>query len=596
MHLTPCLVLSVLGLASLTQRSCAQDARKPIPYKVQKPPLDTPWTYKVGTDPWPEHPRPQLVRDAWQSLNGIWTYQPAEEKKGVKFLPGRPLEREVLIPSCIESGLSGLQELNVTRMWFATTFEVPAHWERQMVLLHFEAVDYEAKVFVNGERVGSHVGGYSRFSLDVTRHLRPEGANDLLVYVHDPTDVKPHVIPVGKQSKNPRHIWYRPCSGIWQQVWVESVPVNHITQLDIEANMDGKLVVFAHNSQAQISPHVEVSVYDADGKLVVKGSGQSNSPFGVQVKSPHLWSPSHPVLYRLSLTMGSDQVSSYTGFRSISTGVVNGIPRPLLNGEFIFQFGTLDQGYWPDGLYTPPSRDALIYDLRVLKSLGLICCASISKLNLICTGHPNAAQQEEYQRQIETIVQQHKNSPSIFTWVIYNEGWGQLRSPPWPEEKLVDIIRGLDPTRLINAVSGWFDHGFGDFADNHHYTGPQCGVPPYDTRRVSLQGEFGGIGHNVSIEHLWNVKQAIDGIDETYEIVKDLKAYNQRSGDLLHELRQQIEQHACSGGVWTQTTDVEGEVNGLLTYDRRILRPNIGQWRKDITALYEAARVRLGKM
>ncbi|KAF3351206.1 hypothetical protein VD0002_g1980 [Verticillium dahliae] len=621
MHLTPCLVLSVLGLASLTQRSCAQDARKPIPYKVQKPPLDTPWTYKVGTDSWPEHPRPQLVRDAWQSLNGIWTYQPAEEKKGVKFLPGRPLEREVLIPSCIESGLSGLQELNVTRMWFATTFKVPAHWERQMVLLHFEAVDYEAKVFVNGERVGSHVGGYSRFSLDVTRHLRPEGANDLLVYVHDPTDVKPHVIPVGKQSKNPRHIWYRPCSGIWQQVWVESVPVNHITQLDIEANMDGKLVVFAHNSQAQISPHVEVSVYDADGKLVVKGSGQSNSPFEVQVKSPHLWSPSHPVLYRLSLTMGSDQISSYTGFRSISTGVVDGIPRPLLNGEFIFQFGTLDQGYWPDGLYTPPSRDALIYDLRVLKSLGFnmlrkhikiepdLFYHACDELGLMVvqdmpslppddagTGHPDAAQQEEYQHQIETIVQQHKNFPSIFTWVIYNEGWGQLRSPPWPEEKLVDIIRGLDPTRLINAVSGWFDHGFGDFADNHHYTGPQCGVPPYDTRRVSLQGEFGGIGHNVSIEHLWNVKQAIDGIDETYEIVKDLKAYNQRSGDLLHELRQQIEQHACSGGVWTQTTDVEGEVNGLLTYDRRILRPNIGQWRKDIAALYEAARVRLGKM
>ncbi|KAM0281458.1 hypothetical protein ACHAQH_003488 [Verticillium albo-atrum] len=508
MRFSPRLVVILLGLTSIPSQTNAQNARKPMPYKVQRPPLDTPWTYEVGTDPWPEHPRPQLVREAWHSLNGIWTYQPAQDKGGVKFLPEGPLEREVLIPSCIESGLSGLQELNVTHMWFATTFEVPADWELQDVLLHFEAVDYEAKIFVNGESVGSHVGGYSRFSLDVTRHVRREGVNELLVFVHDPTDVKPHVIPVGKQSKNPRHI-------------------------------------------------------------------------------------------------------------CISTGTIDGVPRPLLNGEFIFQFGTLDQGYWPDGLYTPPNRDALVYDLRVLKSLGFnmvrkhikiepdLFYHACDELGLMVvqdmpslppddagTGLPDAAQQEEFQRQIETIVKQHKNFPSIFTWVIYNEGWGQPRSPPWPEEKLFDAIRGLDSTRLINAASGWYDHGFGDVADNHHYTGPQCGVPPYDNRRVSLQGEFGGIGHNVSIEHLWDVKQAIDGIDETYEIVKDLKAYNKRSGDLLHELKAQIEQHACSGGVWTQTTDVEGEVNGLLTYDRRILRPNIGQWRSDIGALYEAAKAR----
>ncbi|KAM0323664.1 hypothetical protein ACHAQA_008599 [Verticillium albo-atrum] len=314
--------------------------------------------------------------------------------------------------------------------------------------------------------------------------------------------------------------------------------------------------------------------------------------------------------------MGKDRVSSYTGFRSISVGKVDGIPRPLLNGEFIFQFGTLDQGYWPDGLYTAPNRDALVYDLRVLKSLGFnmvrkhikvepdLFYQACDELGLMViqdmpslpddtdTRPPNDAQQHEFQRQVEVIVNQHKNFPSIVTWIIYNEGWGQLRSPPWPEEKLVDVIRGIDSTRLIDAVSGWFDHGFGDVADTHHYTGPQCGLPPYQTDRVSFQGEFGGIGHNVSIEHLWNVKQAIDAINETYEIVKDLEAYNRRSSDLLHELRSQIEQHACSGGVWTQTTDVEGEVNGLLTYDRRILRPKIGQWRSDIESLYEAAEGR----
>ena len=215
---------------------------------------------------------------------------------------------------------------------------------------------------------------------------------------------------------------------------------------------------------------------------------------------------------------------------------------------------------------------------------------------------PDVAQQNEFQRQLELLVNQHKSYPSIVSWVIYNEGWGQLVDDPTfgdPEFALTDLVRSLDPTRLIDSTTGWYDHGAGDFSDNHHYANPQCGSPfysiqssPYDPSRIGIQGEFGGIGQNVSIDHLWKVQGAIDTINQTYEIDTNINAWNYRAHRLLDELEDQIEKFACSGAVWTQTTDVEGEVNGLLTYDRRVLRPDVGQWTADIQALYDAAASR----
>lgn len=212
---------------------------------------------------------------------------------------------------------------------------------------------------------------------------------------------------------------------------------------------------------------------------------------------------------------------------------------------------------------------------------------------------PDANLQAEFQRQLELLVTQKRNYPSIVAWVIYNEGWGQITEPYYPEFALTDIVRSLDPSRLVDSTSGWYDHGAGDFSDNHHYANPQCGAPfysiqssPYDSSRIGFQGEFGGIGQNVSIENLWNVQQAIDTINQTYEIDTSLEAWRYRGHVLLEELRQQIEMYACSGGVWTQTTDVEGEVNGMLTYDRRILRPDVQQWNNDLQALYDTAASR----
>ncbi|KAF2094536.1 family 2 putative glycosyl hydrolase [Rhizodiscina lignyota] len=617
----------LLGATAFAQPSSGSSSS----YSVKKPPLTTPWTYKVGTNPWPEYPRPQLQRSQWKNLNGIWTYENASSLDAVNSPPkSSKLANEVLIPSCLESGLSGVQARDALYSWFSTSFTVPSSWKGQKVLLNFGAVDYEATVWVNGHKATFHRGGYFAFTVDVTEYLT-SGSNHLLVFVHDPTDSGDYVIPIGKQTLNPSHIFYTPCSGIWQSVWIEAAPSDYVTQLDVAADMYGEVNVTIHSSGKSSSP-VTVSVYEKGSyNAIATHTGSSNKPFQFSVSKPKLWSPDSPSLYDITVKLGKDTIKSYTGFRTISRGYVNGIMRPLVNGEFIFLFGTLDQGFWPDGIYTPPNYEAMVYDLKALKKVGMnmfrkhikvetaLFYQACDELGLMiiqdmpalrpsqsktlsnCTTVPilpDAAQQAEFTRQLELLVNQHKSYPSIYTWVIYNEGWGQVING-YPEFGLTDLVKSLDPTRLVDATTGWYDHGAGDYSDNHHYANPQCGSPfysiqssPYDPKRIGIQGEFGGIGNNVSIEHLWNIQEAINTINQTYEIDESLDVWNYRAHVLLSEILDQVKRFACSAGVWTQTTDVEGEVNGLLTYDRRILRPNLKQWNSDINALYDAAKAR----
>ncbi|OQD81321.1 hypothetical protein PENANT_c028G05777 [Penicillium antarcticum] len=636
MHLTGGVVFSLLaasGLALPGSDGSKQHVNKArsAGYALKEPPLTTPWTDKVGTEPWPEYPRPLLQRSEWKNLNGVWKYQSASGLDAVQSPPfGQELAQDVLIPSCLESGLSGIQTEYALYSWFSTSFEISSSWKGEKVLLNFGAVDYEATVFVNGKQAGFHRGGYFRFELDVTEYLVFDKQNELLVFVHDPTDDGDYVIPIGKQTLRPSHIFYTPCSGIWQTVWLEAAPANHITHLDIDGNMDGQVNITVHSSAQDTSAEAEVTVHK-DGKVLTTHNGPTNTPFQFTVSSPKLWSPNSPNLYNVTVNLDKDQVESYTGFRTISRGKVDGTERPLLNGEFIFMFGTLDQGYWPDGLYTPPTREAMVYDLQVLKKLGFNmvrkhikvepelfyqACDEIgllviqdmpslrplqSKTEDNCksvTILPNAEQQAEFARQLDVLVNQFKSFPSIATWVVYNEGWGQI-TDYYPEFELTDRVRQLDPTRLVDSTTGWHDHGAGDFSDNHHYANPQCGTPfystassPFDPSRIGFQGEFGGIGSNVSIEHLWNNQAAINTINQTYEIDTTIEAWNYRSHILLGELEDQIRLFSCSGGVWTQTTDVEGEVNGLITYDRRLARTDEKQWQADIKALYDAAAAR----
>ncbi|KAH9814245.1 glycoside hydrolase family 2 protein [Teratosphaeria destructans] len=631
----PLLTAATLICAATAIETRRQSANaSTIPYAVKPPPLTTNWTYEVGTNPWPQYPRPQLQREQWQTLNGIWTYQNASSLDAVNDPPfNQSLTNEVLIPSCLESSLSGIMTEYNLYSWFATHFSVPSSWPTDnKVLLNFGAIDYEATIFINGKNATFHRGGYFAFAVDVTPYLNHGSTNELLVFVHDPTDSDPYVIPIGKQTLRPSHIFYTPCSGIWQSVWIESAPATYISDLQISGGMDGVLNATVMSDGSGRASVVSVSVIDRESnRTIAKASGTVGSSICLSVPGVKLWSPDSPTLYDLQVTLGMDVVKSYTGFRTISKGTVNGIERPLLNGEFEFIFGTLDQGFWPDGIYTPPTLEAAIYDIQTLKNLGFnalrkhikvetaLYYQACDELGIMviqdmpsprpiqrrtlpdCSREtilPDPTQQAEFQRQLERLVLQQRNFPSIIAWVIYNEGWGQITTY-YPEFALVDLVRTLDPTRLIDATTGWYDHGAGDFSDNHHYANPQCGAPfystdssPYDPRRIGLQGEFGGIGNNVSIEHLWPLQPAFDNINATYELDIGLAAWNFRAHRLLDELREQISLFACSGGIWTQTTDVEGEVNGLLTYDRRILRPDVGQWRRDIRALYEAAAKR----
>lgn len=351
-------------------RSIRRQANDTSGYELQTPPLDTQWTSKVGTNPWPQYPRPLMKRQQWQTLNGVWTYRNASSLDAPDNPPfNQTLDQSVLVPFCLESGLSGVQGEDVLYSWYQTTFTVPSDWTGERTLLNFGAVDYEAIVFINGQRAGFHRGGYFTFTIDVTEYLSGD-TNEMLVFVHDPTDSDPYVIPIGKQTLNPSHIFYRPCSGIWQSVWIESAPANYVTEMNIDAGMDGMVngtISTANNGSTPVEITIKPRGSDGDGSTYqVNSSGD----FSFQVDSPQLWTPGSPNLYDMSITVGDDEISSYVGFRTIGRGVVDGVERPLLNGEFVFWFGTLDQGYWPDGLYTPPTYEGMVYDIQVLKDLG----------------------------------------------------------------------------------------------------------------------------------------------------------------------------------------------------------------------------------
>lgn len=425
-------------------------------YAPKQGPLDTPWTQKVGTNPWPEYPRPQLQRSKWQTLNGLWEYangtSPSEAE--VDIAPNITATNQVLVPYCLESALSGYMGNWTVDSWYRKSFTVPTSWAGNRVLLNFGAVDYEATVFVNTQKVGFHRGGYFSFSLDITDYLSTNGTNELLVYAHDPTDMPGFQIPSGKQTLWPEHIFYTPCSGIWQSVWLEAAPSNHISKFDLSADMDGKVNVTVQSSGNSSSP-VEITIYEP-GSTDVKhhAKGSSGAPFQFTVDEPDLWSPDSPTLYNITVKMGNDTIQSYTGFRSIGRARVNDIERPLLNGKPIFIFGTLDQGYWPDGLYSPPSKEAMVYDLQVLKRVGFnmlrkhikvepaLFYQACDEMGLLviqdmpsltpdvrnpedkgnCPGSVpvrDPSVQEEFNRQLALMIQQLKNYPSIFTWVSH---------------------------------------------------------------------------------------------------------------------------------------------------------------------------------
>lgn len=566
-------------------------------WKMAKGPLATRWAKDVTPDNvHQEYPRPQMRREKWTNLNGLWKYAitKADAKAPESF------DGEILVPFPIESALSGVMKRVSPEqtLWYERTFEVPAGAREGRLLLHFGAVDWKATVYVNQKKVGEHTGGYDPFTIDITDALRDGDKQLLQVAVTDPTDA--HWQPRGKQIRNPHGIWYTPTTGIWQTVWLEPVPKAHIESLRIIPDVDAKAV------------HVTVKAAGDGGKVRIAGAdakaeGAAGEQLSLVIKEPKLWTPDTPHLYDLTVELLDgdgkvvDKVDSYFGLRKIALGKdKNGITRILLNDKFVFQYGPLDQGFWPDGLYTAPSDEALKYDLEITKKLGFNMVRKhvkveparwyyhCDKLGLLVwqdmpsgdryigARDPDIRRSPESAKNFESewreVIEDNFNSPSIVMWVPFNEGWGQ-----YDTERIVDYTRKLDPTRLVNNTSGWADRGVGDVHDVHIYPGP--GMPKVEEKRAVVLGEFGGLG--LPLEgHTWQSKD-----NWGYRSYQSKEALNSAYHQLIDRLRLLIGE-GLSAAVYTQTTDVEIEVNGFLTYDREVLKLDLERAQQAHRKLY----------
>jgi len=532
-----------------------------------------------------------MVRKNWQNLNGLWDYAIVHKSQQQPDV----FDGKILVPFPIESSLSGVMKPvgQENRLWYRRTFRIPRTWKDRNVLLHFGAVDWETTVWINGKEVGTHRGGYDPFSFDITGAIKETSEQQIVVSVWDPTNAGTQ--PRGKQVDKPGGIWYTAVTGIWQTVWAEPVPEAHIKSIRIVPDIDNKSVRVTAECPDPNGYSVEVEAKDG-WFTKAKNKGNAGGEIVLKIKKPKLWSPDSPFLYDLKVTLKNakgkkvDTVGSYFGMRKIEVRKdKEGINRLFLNNESLFQFGPLDQGWWPDGLYTAPSDAALSYDIEVLKKLGCNMLRKhvkiepdrlyywCDKLGLmvwqdmpsgdkyIGSRDPDIERSPESARQFEAelkaMITTFYNHPSIIMWVPYNEGWGQ-----WDTPRIVDMIKKLDSTRLVNNASGWTDRGVGDVHDIHSYPGPAA--PLIEENRAAVLGEFGGLGLPVK-GHTWQ-----DEKNWGYRSYDTREELTDAYVTLIDNLRSLIGD-GLSAAVYTQTTDVEIEVNGWMTYDRAMIKMDV---------------------
>lgn len=543
----------------------------------------------------PEYPRPIMERSQWKNLNGLWNYSIINRGE---HLP-QQYEGQILVPFAVESALSGVGKRvgGGKELVYHRSFTVESSWKNKRLLLHFGAVDWKADVWVNNIKVGSHTGGYAPFSFDITEAVNFKGDNSLVVKVWDPTDGGYQ--PRGKQVSNPGGIWYTPVTGIWQTVWLEPVSRSYISRIKTTPDIDSRLLsVDADIVGATESTMLRVEVYD-DGKLVADGRSINGEP--VQVQMPmdmKLWSVDEPFLYDLKIALMSDGkevdvVDSYAAMRKFSTRRdAGGVVRLELNNKPLFQFGPLDQGWWPDGLYTAPTDEALYYDIKKTKELGYNMIRKhvkveparwytyCDRIGLIVwqdmpSGDRNTewqnmnyfngsefrrspASEKCYREEWKEIIDNLYSYPCISTWVPFNEAWGQFKTV-----EIAEWTKQYDPSRLVDPASGGNHFPCGDMLDLHHY--PQPNMYLYDGQRATVLGEYGGIGlvckgHLWEPDRNWGYVQFSSSKEATDEYVK-----------YAEQLYNMIEK-GFSAAVYTQITDVEIEVNGIITYDRKVVK------------------------
>ncbi len=570
--------------------------------------IKTQWAEKINPqNVLPEYPRPLLERGQWTNLNGLWDY--AITARGAAE-PAN-FDGKILVPFAIESSLSGvMKEVGAqNELWYKREFTIPSNWQGKNVILNFGAVDWRADVFINDLMIGSHQGGYTPFSFDITPFLAGKSKHKLVVRVWDPTDRG--FQPRGKQVSRPNSIWYTAVTGIWQTVWLEPVSPNYITAIKTIPNIDnGTLSVTVSTSKAANPDIIEVKVLDK-GQVVASAKGVSCHEIRLSVNNPTLWDTANPYLYDMKITVSSagkiiDDVKSYTGFRKISVRRdANDIMRMQLNNKDLFHLGPLDQGWWPDGLYTAPTDEALHFDIKKTKEWGFNMIRKHVKVeparwyyhcdregilvwqdmpsgdmgnqwvaNQFGAGTDKQRTQESidnYYNEWKEIMNLCMSNPSVVVWVPFNEAWGQFDT-----EKVVEWTKKQDPSRLINPASGGNHPNRGGIIQLHNY--PQPRMVLYVGDRVNVLGEYGGIGLPLENHLWWNQRNwgYIEFQNEqavTAEYVKYAK-----------QLQEMIKR-GFSAGVYTQTTDVEGEVNGLMTYDRKrvkILEPDARKANQDV--------------
>jgi len=539
----------------------------------------TRWAAQVSpTNALPEYPRPQLVRSRWTTLNGTWEYAITDRRAGQP----KTWEGTILVPFAIQSQLSTVERAvsDSERLWYHRTFTATAPARGGRLLLHFGAVDWDATIFVNGKRIGQHLGGYDPFTFDITDALNSGGKQDLVVSVWDPTDKGPQ--PRGKQVLKPNGIWYTAVTGIWQTVWLEPVSPAHVDDVVVTPDIDAG-TARVHVSGVSGGRNIEVIVTaSSNGRTVNQVRGPLGSDLTLSIPAPHLWSPTDPFLYDLRVVLhvadvGYDDVKSYFGMRKISLAKDSaGVTRLFLNNKPLFQYGMLDQGWWPDGLYTAPTDSALRFDIATMKSWGFNMIRKhvkveparwyyhADKLGMLVwqdmpSGDNNTAEgKQEYEAELHQMVDALRSHPSIVMWVPFNEGWGQFDT-----EKYVSWLKGYDPSRLVNNASGWTDKKVGDVSDVHSYPGPD--MPKLEPNRAAVLGEFGGLGLPLA-GHTWLLQN-----NWGYRSFTTQESLGAAYKDLISQMRYLIAD-GLSAAVYTQTTDVEIEVNGLMTYDRAVMK------------------------
>lgn len=566
--------------------SCNRAQKKSLKeWKIADNTILTEWALQVDPAmPWPEYPRPDAKRDNWLNLNGLWDYTITDSETTPQNWDGK-----ILVPYPVESALSGVKR-RVTEndyLWYRRTFKIPRSWRKKQILLNFEASDWETTIYIDGQEAGKHKGGYDPFSININEYLNRKRNHDLLVRIWDPTDKGTQ--PRGKQVSEPGGIWYTPVTGIWQTVWMEPVPDSYISSFRSTANIETATITFSTDIVNPGKNEVNISIL-REGKVIANGNGNSNENITIEIPEPKLWTPENPFLYIVIIELKKkgktiDKVTGYTGLRKISVGkTVDGFNRILLNNKFVYQNGPLDQGFWPDGIYTPPTENAMVFDLEMTKKMGFNLLRKHVKVEnrifyhwcdrlglLVWQDMPSGEKyisgdqpdiirsqesSEQFEYELKRMIETRYNHPSIIMWVPFNEGWGQFDT-----ERITKLIKDYDTTRLVNSASGWTDRGTGDVNDIHHYPDPV--VPAGEAERAIVLGEFGGLGLPLQ-GHTWEEKNwGYRNMEDSMQLLARYESY-------YNQIHRFVRENGLSSTIYTQTTDVETETNGLMTYDRKI--------------------------